>query len=188
MNERRKETNINDWRNDKKKELVIEHKNDNPFNSKHETKIITGTSLYYADESILFVHEYIKQIEKITVYGYLYWALKNQSFEKKIGAILSFQKISKKIANIVGTEVTNLPIIMIIELRKNVDEINTYLQSIENKIENIIWDNDEIKFKINTSFSGFKIDLKKVKPESNEIIDSFNESVGRLLSTEWIGY
>lgn len=166
-------------------EIVVENKVTNFLHHKHERKIITGTSLYFADDSILFVKEYKKQVEELAIYGYLFYGFKKWDFEEKIGIILSFQNISKKMSNIIETEATNLPIIMITELRDIVDRMNNWIQSIENKIEDIIWMNSDTRFKIQTSFEKERIDLLKVKVENHELIKTFNYKMSKSLGTEW---
>jgi hypothetical protein len=107
-----------------KEQLEVKDLTEKFLHHKYTIKIITGSSLYYADDRISFVKEYIEQVEKLIHYAFLFHSIKEQNYEKKLGIFLSFYKISKKVSGIIETEASELPIDIIKELRNVVDEIN----------------------------------------------------------------
>lgn len=167
------------------KEIVIEEKTEIIFDMKFSKTIITGTSLYYGDDSNNFVREYKEQIKPIIVYGFLFNLLQEEKLNKKYGYMLAFQEIISKVSEIVGVKATDLDTKYLQQIEILANDTNSLLRGLENNISEIIYGNLEKDFYIETFFQKFQINLKNTKSVKITPHKLFIEEAQRLLGSEW---
>ena len=167
------------------KEIIIEERTEIIFDMKFSKTIITGTSLYYGNDSDNFVREYKEQIKPIIVYGFLFNLLQEEELNKKYGYMLAFQEIISKVSEIVGVKVTDLDIRYLQQIEILVSDTNSLLKGLEDNISEIIYRDSKKDFYIETFFQKFQINLKNAKPIKITPHKLFEDEAKKLLGSEW---
>lgn len=165
--------------------FIIEERTKNTFGLKLTTKIITGESLYYSDKNFSFIQDYKKQADTLSVYGYLFNLLKKENIPRKYGGMLAFQEIVSKVSEIVDTKVTKSDEYYVTKIYELSNQLNLYLQAINNQISDNIFLNTEVNFYIETFFEDFRINLENIKPVKFKPHKIFEKEVQKLLRSEW---
>lgn len=167
------------------KEIIIEEKTETIIDFNITKKIITGNSLYRSNKKLPFISEYKKQVDSLSVYGFLYNLLEKENIPKKYGYILSHKEIVEQVSKIVGVKVTNTHEKYLKQIEDLVENTNLYLRVIDNNISDFIYENNDWNFPIETFFEKFRVDLKNTKPVKATPHKLFNKKAKELLKSEW---
>ena len=166
-------------------DLVIEEQSKTIFNEEEKNKIITGTSLYYFDDSFHFVADYIKQVDILMMYGFLISILKQKDISIIYGQLLSFKKVTDKLSKIVGEEVSSSGDNYIKEVNEKINQMNTMLVHIQDKMYETVYMKTSPDFFIDIHFKLFKIDYSEIKPVMIHGLEYFDGMAEKLLGAEW---
>ena len=90
----------------KENDLIFEERKEQIYEFAWTKTIVTGTSLYYADESISFVKEYKEQIEILLSYGMMLRVLEARDISEKYSHLLRYNEVAEKMSKILNEDAT----------------------------------------------------------------------------------
>jgi len=168
-----------------KGELILKERTDPVYGKKRKKLVVTGESLYYADESLPFVKEFKEQVHTLKIHGYLFKLIQRKDIFLKYAHILAFKDIADRVSDIVGEKITDSPERYIKEIQEMIDQLNRYLRGISCNIENSVFLDLKYDFYIETYFEELQMGLENIKPIENDGLKGFSEKTGCLLGQEW---
>ncbi len=168
-----------------KGDLVIEEKTTSIFSIEEKTKVITGSSLYYFDDSYTFVQDYKKQVAILEHYGFMFLAIHNNDISESYGQMLAFKDAIKKLSNIVGEEVSPSGERHLNEVGEKIQHLNNMLTGIRDRMGEAVYMNTDIDFSIEMFFKEFTVDYSDTKPVYVNGLKYFNNQAEEFLGDEW---
>lgn len=166
-------------------DLVCEDRDEYVFGVGEEKRIVTGNSLYYADDSLLFVKEYKEQIKILMNYGMLFQIMEIQNIDEKYGNLLRYKEINNKMSEIVGEQATHFADYYLNEIQEKIQQLNLYIYGIRDKMGEDLFMKNKFTFSIEMFFDDFKLDVSHIKPQSRKSLDIFEETAKKYLGNEW---
>lgn len=148
-------------------------------------KVIMGTGLYYADESLPFVADYKQQVESLTIYGYLFKEIAESNLYENLQYLYAYRDICKKISHITNVDVVPSVQQYIDDAHDSIHTHNLYIKAITNTIDEKIHLGRKYDFYAQSLLESFEFDTSKVKPAHDQSLEIFEDVAKSELGYEW---
>jgi hypothetical protein len=147
--------------------------------------IITGDSLYYADESLPFVKEYREQVETLMSYGLMFQVLEVRDVSKEYGYLLKFKELADKVSKTIDQDASHFAEKYLDEIQKNIKQLNQYLYGIRDKMTETVSIDTNYTYSIEFFFNDLMIDLSELEPMSHKSLEVFEQRAKKHMKSEW---
>jgi len=165
--------------------LVIEERGEKIFGIYDPKNIITGTSLVSAPQTLLFVEEYLKQVDVLMAYGFMFEIMKHRDISDAYGQLLTYQEMAEKVSDIVGEEVTQAPQKFIDQIQEKIEHLDLYVRGIKDKMSDTLYMDYDFTYRIETFFDDFKVDTSEVEASYNKSLELYDQKMKKELGSEW---
>lgn len=166
--------------------LVCEERTEYVFKTPVQTKtIITGTSLYEADDNLPFVEEYKQQVEILMNYGFLFEVMELRNIDEKYGQLLRYKTVTDKMSRIIGEEASASAQKYLDQINTNLEHLNRYFYAIQDQMSDDLFLKNTFDFPVEMFFGDFELNVSDVKEQSHLSLDIFEEKASKLLGAEW---
>jgi len=163
---------------------VLEKRNISYSKIQIPEKIITGTGLYYADDSLPYVQDYKKQVDTLRIYGYLFKEIAESDITKDYAYLLRYVEITERVSQIIDQDVVIIAERFLRDNRSALETINIYIYAIATSVSHI-HQNERFTFPLTSLLHSFVIDIDKVKPRDFFVTEDFIEEACQSVGREW---
>lgn len=165
--------------------LVLEDRTEYIFDVPRTKTIVTGTSLYHADDSLLFIKEYKQQFDILLDYSYLFEVMNVRNIDEKYGQLMRFKEVADKISDIVGEDATHSAQFYLTQIQEKMDQLNLYVYGIQDQMGEALFMKNSFTFSVERFFDDFKFNINEVESCSHKSLDIFEERLQKFLGREW---
>jgi hypothetical protein len=165
--------------------LVLEDRDEYIFTVPITKTIVTGKSLYYADDSLLFIEEYKKQFDILMDYSFLFEVIEKRDISQQYGQLLRYKEITDQMSSIVGEEATDFAQFYVTQIQEKIEQLNLYSYGIQDQMSEAIFMKNSFTFSIEMFFDDLKLDLSNIQSQSHKSLDIFEERANKYLGNEW---
>ena len=178
----------------KMREIVVDELTDKGFRAvvkdishekfKLELEMIEGYSICTSKESYSFIDQYIKQVEKLRIYGHLFKSIKESDLEEFYGNLLAYREIVKKVEKVVNLELEWLYEQYMLTVEEYIKTQNLLLRGLVRKIQDESFDS-KFYHHITSTFEKLEIKSEDIKVTMSESLEIFQEIATEELNFEW---
>lgn len=165
--------------------LIIEERYKELFTIRKHYKVITGESLYYLDEKLVFAEDYKKQVEKMMVFGHLIVFIQHRDFMQSYRELLYFVTFLKKLSRILEVDVSFLGDDYVSNVKNEIESMNTKLVHIAEAMEVEMYSGNDTKYHMEIFMDNMKIPTENLEGVRNEGIEKAEKEIGGYFKTKW---
>lgn len=164
-------------------ELILQECPTRLFEVSINKTYVTGESLANTSLKLQFVTDYQKQIDEVLLFGYPCFLVHQSYAFENSQYLFTFKGITQTMSKIIDVDLNDSVIKYIKDISDSINTLNFYLRDMTGYIDQLVYDNKDTKYPLQTFLPDPSITLNNLNPKLNKSLKTFIENASKL--PEW---